>query len=286
MLLASYIDGNFIIDDSLTERVYLYLKDVSWDNAFSILLQSHKLGFVREKEDVIRIAKLSTLVDEKVLAKKAHDAYDSLQEKETAVFPLSFTEASELSGDIKDLLSSAGNMMIDKKTNALIVYDIPTNLEKVHKLVSLLDVRRPHIDFKAEIIEAPLNFRKEVLKLSAQGATLNIEKYDDLDSTLSEEASKDNIIRITFPNVTTLDRKLATYSAELTSEKQKIPLILTLLPRMIENNQIFIDVQFGKEQLNLKTQLIVESDKTTLIGGIATPEKEYLLILTPHINII
>ena len=276
LLLASYVDGNFIIDDSLTERVHLYLKDVQWDSAFSILLQSQRLGFVRERDDVIRIAKLSTLVDEKILAKKAKDAYQSLVEKETAIFPLSFIEATELSGDIKDLLSPNGNMMIDKKTNALVVYDTPTNLEKVHKLVSLLDIKRPRIDFKAEFIEAPLNFH----------TTLNIENHADLESTLSQEASRDNIIRLSIPSVTTFDRKSATYSAELISEKQKIPLKLTLLPRMVDNNQIFIDLQFEKEQLNLKTQLIVENGKTILIGGLSTPEKEYLVILTPSINLI
>ena len=305
-LLASFTDVNFIIDENLTDRMTLHLKNVPWDSAFVSLLQSQRLGFVREKSSIIRIAKLSTLLEEKKLAQQAREALDELEEKEAVAFPLSYIEAAKLQGNIKGLLSKEGNLMVDKTSNTLLVYDYPSKLKKIYTLLQNADQKRAQIRFETEIIEAPVNFHKEIqsywsestnsgINVSQDEHTFqgNIKDKEQLKTALSEAETSKKITRISIPALITLDRYPTSISAGITQDKKKTTFKLSVLPRIVENQDIYIDVQFEKEHplsekdeifINTKTHLLIENGNTAMIGGFTTANKEFLILITPSIG--
>ena len=75
---------------------------------------------------------------------------------EALVMPINYANAMELSVIIRDktnaLLSPKGSVVADKQTNTLWVQDVKLNLEKISKLLRLLDVPKKQVLIEARIV--------------------------------------------------------------------------------------------------------------------------------------
>ena len=120
----------------------MHFKNVSWDAAFITLLQSQKLGFVREQDSIIRVARLVDLVNEKRLAYEAQSLqkfFSREKEKEVAVFSHSILESSSLNKQLPLFLSPEGHSIINKETNTVIIHDYPAQINKINALLNKED---------------------------------------------------------------------------------------------------------------------------------------------------
>ncbi|MBI2608797.1 MAG: secretin and TonB N-terminal domain-containing protein [Deltaproteobacteria bacterium] len=300
-LLASYTDLNFVLDKNIEGRTNLKLKDVSWDAAFTMLLQSERLGFVREKGNIIRVASLLSLIKEKELAYRAHAAQAALQEKEAAVFPLSYIEVSQFKGKVEGFLSEQGNLIIDESSNTLMVYDHPSRIQKIYELLSNADFKRAHVILKAEIVEASSEFHKEIQEHLDKAIEVmensqfqgNVKNYYNLEEFLKRAEADHKISRVSFPELSALDRKNTSVSATVKTENKNTVFKLSVLPRIIENDDILLEVKFEKEHplsdksevfINAQTHLLTKNNNTSVVGGFTTSGKEFFILITPTIK--
>jgi type IV pilus assembly protein PilQ len=94
---------------------------------------------------------------------EATKASEEIEPLVTEVIPINYGSV-KIIGDagIKPVLSSRGKVVVDERTNTLIVTDIRSNVEKAKLLVRTLDAQTPQVLIQAQVIEANLDFSREL----------------------------------------------------------------------------------------------------------------------------
>lgn len=160
-LFAEVSDLNIITTENVKGTVTVRLVDVPWDQAFDIILQSKNLG-VERIGNVMRIAPLEQISAERKLRADAAQATEELAPLVTELIQINYSTAAELAPNVKDLLSSRGTVTVDERTNTLIIKDIQLNLVTAKELVRMLDAQTPQVLIQAKVIEANLDFGREL----------------------------------------------------------------------------------------------------------------------------
>jgi type IV pilus assembly protein PilQ len=137
------------------------MRDVPWDRALDVVLQSKSLGMVRQG-NVIRVAPLAELEKEREMAIARRKQEYQLTPVETRLIPVSYAHASEIQSRAKELLSPRGTMSVDDRTNVLIVRDINGNLNQIEELVRSLDTQTPQVLVEARIVEATSRYMRDI----------------------------------------------------------------------------------------------------------------------------
>ncbi len=164
-VIADFTGLNIVISDSVKGDLTLRLKDVPWDQAFDIILQSRGLD-MRKNGNVIQVAPREELAAKEKLDLTSHQEIADLEELRTESFQLSYQKgdvvAAMLSNDKQRILSKRGSAVVDKRTNTVFVQDTPTNLEAVRKLIKQIDVPVRQVMIEARVVEATDNFSKNL----------------------------------------------------------------------------------------------------------------------------
>jgi type IV pilus assembly protein PilQ len=161
-LFAEVSDLNLIASGDVKGTVTIRLVDVPWDQAFDIVLQANNLG-AEKIGNVVRIVPLERLSAERKVRVEAVKATEELEPLVTEVIPINYGSVKVI-GDagIKPILSIRGKVVVDERTNTLIVTDIRSNVEKAKLLVRTLDAQTPQVLIQAKVIEANLDFSREL----------------------------------------------------------------------------------------------------------------------------
>ncbi|MGN7612305.1 type IV pilus secretin PilQ [Magnetococcales bacterium HHB-1] len=169
-LLADIGDINIITSDSVQGTVSMRLIDVPWDQALELILEAKGLGTYQHQGNVIRIAPLAEIKDMGKAKLVAEESKRQLESLVNAIIPVSFADATELHAILSQgnpsqgtgLLSSRGMVIVDKRTNALIAYDLADNIEKIRVMVKQLDKPIPQVLISARIVEVARNNTKNL----------------------------------------------------------------------------------------------------------------------------
>ena len=153
---------NFVLDPSVGGTVTIVVDEVPWDQALDIILQNNGLEMVLEG-NVIRIAPVIKLAQE-ASAKRA-----MLEAKELEVNPvtitrtLSYAKAQDVERVIREaILSPKGKVIVDQRTNTVILRDIPERVEAIDKLLTTLDAETPQVMIEARIVEVSRDLVNEM----------------------------------------------------------------------------------------------------------------------------
>jgi type IV pilus assembly protein PilQ len=160
--------------------------NVPWDQALDVVLASRKLGYVRTG-NIIRVAPADRLKAEEAQYLADRRSKEKLEDLIVKLQPVNYAKAGDVQVQVESLLSDRGSVNVDARTNTLIIKDIPTVVNQATKLVRRLDTQTPQVLIEAKIIEANLDFSKE-LGISytadflnpdiADGSTANQDKLD------------------------------------------------------------------------------------------------------------
>jgi type IV pilus assembly protein PilQ len=150
---------NFVLDPSVDGRVTIVLDNTPWDQALDIILKNNGLDKVME-DNVIRIASTQKLAAEAAGRKQLKEAKDLEVEPTTITRTLSYAKAKDVERVIRDggVLSTRGRVIVDERTNTLIISDIPKKVEPLDKLISTLDAETPQVMIEARIVETSREF--------------------------------------------------------------------------------------------------------------------------------
>ncbi len=152
-LIGKYSGYNMVIGEDVSGKVgALSLSKIPWDQAFSLVLQSKKLSYVKEG-NVLRVATMNTLKAEKEEAAAAELSRVRVEPLKTMLIPISYAKASELSPRAKAFLSERGNIDVDDRSNTVVVRDVDKVLQRVKKLLTVLDTQPPSVSITAKVME-------------------------------------------------------------------------------------------------------------------------------------
>ncbi len=160
-LIGDVSRRNIIVADDVRGSVTIRLRNVPWDQALAVILQSKKLGMV-EQGNMIRVAPLDQLQREREMEMERRKMAVQLAPIETRLIPVSYANADELASRVQVLLSSRGSIAIDGRTNTLIARDVSGALDQVEELARALDTQTPQVLVEARIVEATSRYIKDV----------------------------------------------------------------------------------------------------------------------------
>jgi type IV pilus assembly protein PilQ len=180
-LIADVSDLNIVVSDSVQGNVTLRLINVPWDQALDIVLQAKGLD-KRRRGNVIWVAPQREIAErEEAIA----DARLKTEEKESLVsdyIPVSYGKAKDVAALLtsqaqvnqsagggggqqqqqRGFLSSRGSVTFDDRTNILLVSDIPSKIQEIRQLVSILDRPVQQVLIESRIVIASDSFAREL----------------------------------------------------------------------------------------------------------------------------
>jgi type IV pilus assembly protein PilQ len=174
-VIADFTDLNIITSDTVAGSITLRLKDVPWDQALDIILQTRGLD-MRKSGNVIWIAPRDELATREKLALESQSQISELEQTRTESFQMNYQKAADVQRLLTDasqrMLSKRGSAVVDARTNTLFVQDTPSRLVEVRKLIAKIDVPVRQVMIEARIVEADENFNKNL------GAKLGYNRLD------------------------------------------------------------------------------------------------------------
>lgn len=178
-VIADFTNFNVVTSDTVTGSVTLRLKDVPWDQALDIILQSKGLG-VRKSGNVLWIAPKDEIAAKEKLELESRKQIADLEPVRMQAFQLNYTKADDVAkgltgqgsgqagGAATRILSPRGSVISESRTNQLFVTDIPSKLEEIQSLIAKIDVPVRQVMIEARIVEADDKFGRALgVKLGA-----------------------------------------------------------------------------------------------------------------------
>jgi type IV pilus assembly protein PilQ len=157
LYLADFADLNIVFDPEVRGTVTCDLNLVPWDQALDIVLRYNRMGRTIEG-NVLRIAPITVLMREDTDQRKLKESKELAGPVQVKTITLSYSKAKDVAGLLKTKISSRGEMVVDERTNTLIVSDVKDKLDLLEKLISVLDTPTPQVSIEARIIEASATF--------------------------------------------------------------------------------------------------------------------------------
>ncbi|MDA8156381.1 MAG: type IV pilus secretin PilQ [Actinomycetota bacterium] len=163
MLLGEVSGYNMVVHPSVHGTITLKLKDVPWEQALNILMDTFGLG-KRVEGNVMTIAPLSQFATWDKEKQSLEEAEASTEPVVQTVIRLSYAQAADITSAISNakLLSNRGNITQDIRTNSLIIKDTPTQIAKIEKLVKIMDVAQKQVMIEAQIVEVSSSYAKSL----------------------------------------------------------------------------------------------------------------------------
>ena len=159
--LADYGQVNIVTSPEVQGNVTFSLKKVDWRQALDIVCKTYSLTAVDEA-GYIRVTPTKSYLDEVTTLEKHKFDKEKMVELNTAVMKIDNASADELAKTVTPLLSERGKVQTDKRTNNLIVRDVPGNIEKIEKLIGDLDKPTRQIRIAAQMIEVSTTALQEL----------------------------------------------------------------------------------------------------------------------------
>ncbi len=155
---------NIVIDPEVNGSVTVELRNVPWDQALDLILRINGLDYLLEN-NVLRVSTVTKLTREKNERAAYLAQQEVAQPLRTVVKPLSYATASDVSGLLSGdsyLMSNRGSVVVDKRTNTLIIRDTIDRVEGVLRLIDTLDKPTPQVVIEGRIVETTRSFSRQL----------------------------------------------------------------------------------------------------------------------------
>ena len=178
-LIAELSDLNIVASDSVTGNVTLRLINVPWDQALDIVLQAKSLD-KRRSGNVVWVAPQAEIAKFEQDIANARIALEESAEMVTKYIPISYGSAEDIAKLLTDesknsqgggggqgassrgFLSSRGSLSFDRRTNTLLVIDIPGRVDEIQRLVDELDKPVDQVVIESRIVIANESFARDL----------------------------------------------------------------------------------------------------------------------------
>lgn len=163
-MIADTSGFNIILTEEVKKlpEITLNLNDIPWDQALDTVMDMNKL-VAKKNGMILVVTTLDSATKEQEALKKAKDAIKDQEPLLTKVFPISFASIDELNKILAEYSTEKrGKISKDSRTNSLIVKDTAEVIEKVKKIVELLDTQTPQVLIESKIVEVSERYTKEI----------------------------------------------------------------------------------------------------------------------------
>ncbi|MDR1728495.1 MAG: type IV pilus secretin PilQ [Acidobacteriota bacterium] len=160
-LMADEGGVNIVLDPAVKGEVTIKVVKMPWDQIFEAVMANN--GLDKQVDGaMIRVASKATLQDEAKQKEALQKATMLAAELETRIKRLNYAKAKDLKDSVKDQKSPRGTIVVDERTNSLILTDVASYIDKQIKLIEALDIPQAQVEIEARIVEATRNFSRDI----------------------------------------------------------------------------------------------------------------------------
>lgn len=164
-LLADFTGLNMVVSDTVGGNITLRLKDVPWDQALDIILQTKGLTS-RRYGNVIMVAPIEEVTARERLELESEKQFEELGPLVSELIQVNYAQATALAEILKQeqnrLLSNRGNVTVDERTNTMLVQDTEQSLRQIRALVADLDRPVRQVLIESRVVIANDDFAREL----------------------------------------------------------------------------------------------------------------------------
>lgn len=177
-LIADFTSLNVVVSDSVDGNLTLRLKNVPWDQALDIILKAKGLS-KRESGTVMMIAPSEEIAAQEKIDLEAQQSITELAPIRSAFFTINFAKVGNLAAlftgaatggedgedggsDSSGIMSTRGSIIVDERTNTLIVKDTEEVISEIRRTLKKLDIPIRQVMISSRIVIAQDEFTKEL----------------------------------------------------------------------------------------------------------------------------
>ncbi len=171
-VIGDFTGLNIVVSDTVTGSLTLRLRDVPWDQALDLVMQTRGLD-LRKNGNVVFIAPKEELASKEKLELESKQQITDLEPLKTELYQLNYQKADTVQkmlttgtsaqgggAGLGGILSKRGNAVVDSRTNLLMVQDIPSKLDEIRRLLQRLDIPIKQVMIETRIVVADDRFSR------------------------------------------------------------------------------------------------------------------------------
>ena len=178
-------------------RITLRLQNVPWDQALDLVLKTKGLD-KRQVGNVLMVAPATEIAERERQQIEANKQIAELAPLQSEFVRIRYANASDIvqlfqagSEDGGSLISSRGSVVVDNRTNSLIITDTAVKLADIRDLLELVDIPVRQVMIEARIVIAQSDAAKN-LGIEWGGGYLDVNN----DNVLSVSGNRDNVVEL------------------------------------------------------------------------------------------
>ena len=157
---------NVVVQPGVSGTVTVELTDVPWDQALEQILKINGLGYELDG-NIMRVAPTAQLRAEAEERQRLLAAQSLSIPLTTMMKRVSYAGAGEIAGILKagggaSIMSQRGSVVVDQRTNTLIIKELPDYMDTVMAVIENLDVPEPQVMIESRIIETTKRFSQSL----------------------------------------------------------------------------------------------------------------------------
>jgi type IV pilus assembly protein PilQ len=160
-LLAEVSGNNIMVTDDVNRKVTVRLIELPWDQAMDLIVETNGLA-KEEIGNVIRISTAGRFKSDRDALVAARRARDDLEPLQTIYYSINYAKVKELESKVKPLMSKRPEaaLVIDERSNTLMLRDLQKTIEDVTTLVARLDLRTAQVLIESNLVETTPTFSR------------------------------------------------------------------------------------------------------------------------------
>jgi len=151
---------NIAVDPGVQGTVTVNFNEVPWDQALDIILRQNNLTYTIEG-NVMRVGTVERLASEAAATRRLQEEDRLNVPLVTVIFKLSYARATEVQSLLKDIASTRARIIVDTRTNQLIISEVPAQLQTIRNLIDTIDIPTRQVMIEARIVEASKVFQQQ-----------------------------------------------------------------------------------------------------------------------------
>jgi len=159
-LIADFTELNLVASDTVRGRITLRLQNVPWDQALELVLKTKGLD-KRQVGNVLMVAPAAEIAERERQEIEANKQIAELAPLQSEFVRVRYANASQIvklfkagSEEGGSLISTRGSVVVDQRTNSLIITDTAAKLAEIRELIERVDIPVRQVMIESRIVIA------------------------------------------------------------------------------------------------------------------------------------
>jgi len=304
-LIADFTELNLVASDTVSGRITLRLKNVPWDQALELVLKTKGLD-KRQVGNVLMVAPAAEIAERERQEIEANKQIAELAPLRSEFIRIRYAKADAIvslfnagSEEGGSLISSRGSVIVDQRTNSLIVTETAAKLAEIRELIDRVDIPIRQVMIEARIVIAQSDLEKELgiawgggyLDPDADGNVISIAGDTDNVVALNNAVINGQQPTVDFPGALLVDlgvQRTSGFAVGFTSNDLFLTAELSALESAGKSEVVSQPkvITGDKQTANIKSGTEIPYQQAAASGATAVQFKEAVLSLdvTPNIT--